>query len=95
MYFDFYNVTTIHGLASMLNVVCKNSILLWLFPTAYKWYPVRIIFFIPTTLKNEQHPHKRVRFYEYGALETSTDVTNLPVDGLKSPCKILVVMHHG
>ena len=33
-----------------------------------------------TTLKNEKHPFKRVGVDEYGALEISTDVTNLLVD---------------
>ena len=57
--------------------------MLWLFPTASKLAPVRIIRFILTTLKNEQHQCKCVRVNEYCALKKSTDVTNLFVDELK------------
>ena len=54
--------------------------MIWVFPTASKRSPVIIIFFILTTLNNEQHPCKHVRFYTDGALEKSTVVTNLLVD---------------
>ena len=54
--FALYNVTSIRGFTSMLTVVCKNTIMLWLLPTAPKRSPVRIIGFILTTLNNEQHP---------------------------------------
>ena len=32
---------------------------------------------------NEQHPYKRVRFYEDSALENSIDVTNLLIEEFK------------
>ena len=37
--FSFYNITSLHGFTSMLTVLCANTILLWVFPTAYKLYP--------------------------------------------------------
>ena len=57
--------------------------MLWVFPTASKWSPFPIIRFILTTLKNEHHPYNFLRVDEYGALENSTDITNLLVDALK------------
>ena len=80
MDFDLYNVNSIRGFTSIINVVCEKTIMLWVFPTAYKKSLVRIIHFILTTLNNEQHLWKRVRVYNYGALVYSTDVTNLLVD---------------
>ena len=64
----------------MLIVVCPNTRMIWVFPTAPKRAPVRIIRFIPTTLMNRKHPYKCVRVDEDSALEKSTDVTNLLVD---------------
>ena len=64
----------------MINVVCENTRMQWVLPNKSKQAPVHIICFILTTLKNEQHPLKHVRFYSYGALENSTYVTNLLVD---------------
>ena len=58
MKFDFYNVTSIHGLTFMITVVCANTIMLWLLPTEPKKAPVCIIHFILTTPKNKQHPQK-------------------------------------
>ena len=71
------------------------TIMIWTFPTAPKRGPVHIIRFTPTTLKNGQHPCKRVRVDEYDASEKSTDATNLIVDELEYPKKLLLVMHHG
>ena len=34
-------------------------------------------------MNNEQHPYKFVRVDEYGALDNSTDATNLLVDEFK------------
>ena len=64
----------------MLTVVCENNIIIWLFLTASKWSPVLFISFFLKTLKNKQHPCKRVRVDDNGALENSTDITNLLVD---------------
>ena len=50
--FDFYNVTTICGLTSMITVVCANTRMLWVLPTVTKKTPFRIIQFILTTLNN-------------------------------------------
>ena len=50
--FAFYNITSIHGFTSTIIVVCENTIMLWLFPTASKRAHVRIIHFILTTLMN-------------------------------------------
>ena len=65
----------------MLAVLCANTRMLWVFPTESKRSPSRIIHFILTTLNNKQHPCKHVRVYEYGALEKSTNFTNILVDG--------------
>ena len=80
MDFALYNVTSILGFTSIISVVCENKIMLWLFPTSSKIYPVKIIWFVLTTFNNEQHPWRHVRFYEGGALEILIDVTNLLVD---------------
>ena len=52
MEFSFYNVISIRGFTSMITVVYKNTIMLWIFPNVYKIDHVRIILFILTTLKN-------------------------------------------
>ena len=62
--------------------------MLWVFPTSSKQSPFRIIRFILKTLNNEQHPCKRVRVDEYGALEISTDFTNLLVEESKISMEI-------
>ena len=80
MYLAFYNVTSIIDFTSMLTTVCASIIILWLFPTESKISPVCIIRFILTTLNNAQHICKLVRVDNNGALENSTDVTNLLVD---------------
>ena len=64
----------------MLTVFCEKNRIIWAFPTASKITPICIIHFILTTLKNEQHPCKRVRVDKYSDLEKSTDVINLIVD---------------
>ena len=56
MEFNFYNVNSIHGFTSMLTVVCSNTIILWVLPTASKRSPYRTTHFILTTLKDENHP---------------------------------------
>ena len=72
MEFDLYNMTSIRGFTSMITVVCAKTIMIWVFHTASKRDPVHIICFIPTILKNEQHPYKRVRVCEDGSMEKST-----------------------
>ena len=83
MFFAFYSVTSIREITYIFTVVCVNTIITWLFCTTYKQSPVRIVCFVLTTLKNEQHPYKCVRVDEYGALEKSIDVTNLLVDDFR------------
>ena len=83
MDFDFYNVPSICGFASILTLVCENTRMLRVFPTASKRAHVSIIRFILTTLIKKQHPCKLVRVDEDSALENSTDVTNLLVDEFK------------
>ena len=68
MNFVFYNVTSIRGFTSMLNVVYKNTRMIWLFTNVSKWSTIRNINSILTTLKNEQQPWKLVRVNEDGAL---------------------------
>ena len=77
---SFYNVTSIFGFTSIFTVFCSKTGILWMFPTASKQAPVRIILFILIKLNNKQHPYKFVRVDEYGSLENSTDVTNLLFD---------------
>ena len=67
--FDFYNATSICGFTFTLTVLYANIRMIWLFTTEYKIYPIRIIGFILTTMKIEQHICKHVRFDEYGALK--------------------------
>ena len=81
--FFFYKVNSICGFISMLTAVCAKNIMLWILPTASKKSPVWIIRFILITANNEQQPCKRVRVDRYGALEKSTDVTNLLVEEFK------------
>ena len=83
MNFAFYNVNPINGFTSVLAVVCAKTRMLRLFLTAPKRAPVHIICFILKTLKNEQHPCKRVRVDEDNSLENSTYLTNLLDDEFK------------
>ena len=80
----FYNVSSIRGFTSMINFVFEETIMIWVFTTASKQPPVYIIHFILTTLKNEQHPQKNVRFNENGALENSENVTKFLVYGFNT-----------
>ena len=64
MEFAFCNVTSVRGFTSILTGVFSNNIMIWLFHTASKLSPVRIILFILTTLNNKQHPCKCVRVDE-------------------------------
>ena len=80
IYLAFYNVTSVIDFTSMCTDVCANIIILWFFPTEPKRSPFGIICFILTTLNNVQHTCRRVRVDNNGALENSTDVTNLLVD---------------
>ena len=80
MEFSFYNVTFIRGLTSMLPVVCARTRIIWLFLTASKRAPVRIIHLILKTFNNGQHKWKCGRVDEDGTLEKSKDITNLLVD---------------
>ena len=52
MDFAFYNVNSILVITSMITVVCAKTRMLWVFSTAYKRSPVRIIHFILTKLMN-------------------------------------------
>ena len=83
MEFDFYNVTSICGLTSMITFVCAKTRMIWLLLTASKLSPVRIIPLIITILNNEQQPCKRVRVDEDFALKNSTYATNLLVGEFK------------
>ena len=56
MEFAFYNVTSIRGFTSMIDVVCAKTRMIWVFTNASKRSPVCIIQFILTSLKNVQHP---------------------------------------
>ena len=53
--FEFYNVNSIRGFTSMLNVVCEKTRTIRVFPTASKISPVQIIRVILTGLKNKKH----------------------------------------
>ena len=53
MEFAFYNFTSIRSFTSIITVVCAKTRMLWVFPTASKRAPVRIIRFTLTTLINE------------------------------------------
>ena len=53
IYFALYNVTSSQVLTYMLNLVCENNIILWVFPNASKISPVIIICFPLTTLKHK------------------------------------------
>ena len=53
--FAYYNVTSIQGFNSILNVVCENTIIIWVFTTASKRVSFIIIHFILTTPNNEKH----------------------------------------
>ena len=78
--FDFYNVNSIQGLISMINVVCTKTRMIWVFPDAHKRVLVQIIRFILKKFNNEQHTCIYMRVEEDGALGKSIDVTNLIVD---------------
>ena len=67
----------------MLTVVCEKTRMLWVFPSASKREPVRILRFVLTTLMNEKHSCKLVIVDEDISLANSTDVTNLLVNEFK------------
>ena len=50
--FALYNVIFIHVFTSMINVVCENTRIILVFPTASKQSSVRIISFILTTFNH-------------------------------------------
>ena len=52
IYFDFYNMTSIRGLTSVLTVVYERTRMLWVFNTESKIPPFRTIHFILKTSKN-------------------------------------------
>ena len=52
MYFAFYNLTSIGEFTSMCNILCENTLMLWVFPIAYKRGHLCIISLILTTLEN-------------------------------------------
>ena len=83
MDFEFYNVNSICGFTSMLTVIFEMTRMIWVNPTASKRAPVHTTHFITTTPKNEQHPCKRIRFDEDGALANSIYVTTLLIEELK------------
>ena len=76
----FFNVNFIHGFTSMLTGVFAKNIMIWLFHTASKLAPVRIIIFILTTLNNKQHPCICVRVDEDVTLKFTINVTNFLVN---------------
>ena len=64
----------------MFTIVCTNTRILWVFTTASKISPDRIIYVILTTLNNEKHPFRCIRVEKDGALTNSTSVSNLLVN---------------
>ena len=76
----FYKATNIRGLTSMITVIYARTRMLWVFPTASKRAPFRIIRLILTTPKNEKHLYKCIRVDDDSALVKSTDVTNLIIE---------------
>ena len=67
----------------MITIVYAKTRMLCIFLTSSKQPPVRIICFILKLLKNETHTYRRVIVSDDGALENSTDVTNLLVKKLE------------
>ena len=51
MCFALYNSNSTHGFTIILTGVCDNTIMIWIFPTASKQPPVRIIHFILTNIE--------------------------------------------
>ena len=94
MDFAICNVISIRGFTSMLTVVCEMTRMLWVFATAPKRAPVRIIRLILTALMNEQLPWKCVRVDEVN-LQTQQISKTYLLKNSKYPCKLLVVMHLG
>ena len=80
MEFSFYNVTFIWGLTPIINVVCENKRMIWIFINEYKLYPARVFRFILTTFNNKNYPCIHVRVDEDGAISESEVVTKLLVD---------------
>ena len=66
--FSFYNVTSICGFTSRLTVVCENTRMIWVCPTASKYALFSIVQFIMKIPKNEHQPCKRIRVGEDGDL---------------------------
>ena len=91
---SFYNVTYIQGPTSMLNIVLKKTIMLWIFINKSKQDPVRTTWFIITTLKNEKHPCRRVVVDEDGALEIQHMLLTFLLTNSEYPWKLLVEISH-
>ena len=60
--------------------MCSKTRILWVFPIAFKQFPIRIIRFILKTLKNEHNPSKLVIVDDDGALKKSKDIINVLVN---------------
>ena len=56
MDFSFYNLTSILQFNYMITVISAKTIIIWVFPNAYKLSLVLVICFILTTFNNEQRP---------------------------------------
>ena len=78
----------------MLTVVCEKTRMICVFPNLSRRARVSIIRFILTTLKNEQHPCKRIGVDGNSVLEKSTDVTNLLIEELRISMELLLVAMH-
>ena len=77
MEFAFYNVTPIKGFTYMMTSAFEKTRIIWVFNTAPKISPVRIVCLVFTTLKNKKHPCKCMTVNEDISLEKSTGGTKL------------------
>ena len=66
--FTFYNVTSIQGFSTHINVVDYKYCMLFLFSTTNKYTTLCAIKFILEKLEREKHQFKIIRFDKYGTL---------------------------
>ena len=66
--FTFYNVTSIKGFSTQINVVDSKYCMLFIFPKTNKYTTLCAIKFILKKIEREKHQFKIIRVDKYGTL---------------------------
>jgi hypothetical protein len=76
MDFAFWNISSLHGFTSMLVIIDASTRMLWVFCTASKTPPMRIIQYFFNVLEQEHCFPKTIHVNEDGTLARFTDFTD-------------------